>query len=240
MIAISTPPTGIGAQIVGLISRYQAPPPPPPNPVSPSALLPEVIGNSVDNIATAFGLSAAEIAAQINAGMSLDDILVLNGIDPELGVDALLLDAAAAIDQAVIDGLIDQDTADANLERLRSTIEGLLGSSTILRSVVQDSPEPIVYSSSGDLPDTDLLEGIANYLGIEAEALIAYTEQGFTIAEGITQENGEVWQVVEGLLNPSRQQLDAAVEQGRLSNEQASAMLQRMREALQQFIFNVS
>jgi uncharacterized protein (DUF2267 family) len=73
----------------------------------------------VNSVATATGLTAAEITEQVQAGTSLATILTENGVNVETFVDEQLADMQTRLDEQVAAGRISQAVADARLALAR-------------------------------------------------------------------------------------------------------------------------
>ncbi len=79
-------------------------------------------------------------------------------------------------------------------------------------------------------PQNSLIAIAAETLGLTPQALIAELQAGKTIAD-VAEEHGVALEsLVEAFLAPRAEALQAAVEAGRLTQEQADALLAQMRE----------
>ncbi len=76
----------------------------------------------LDDLAATLGTTADELKAELRAGTSLADIAAAAGIDINTIIDQIETQMTDRINQALADGVIDQDQADTKLEGLRDRI----------------------------------------------------------------------------------------------------------------------
>ena len=83
---------------------------------------------SIDTAVEVLGIDAETLRDELRAGNSLADIAEANGVDPQTLIDALVAEAEAMLDQAVADGRIDAEVADARRadldERIAARVAG--------------------------------------------------------------------------------------------------------------------
>jgi hypothetical protein len=82
-------------------------------------------------------------------------------------------------------------------------------------------------------PENSLISIAAEALDMTREELIAELEAGKTIAQVAEEQGVALETIVEAFLAPREEALQAAVEAGRITQEQADAMLAQMREHVQ-------
>lgn len=75
-----------------------------------------------EELATTLGITPDELTSQLRAGTSLADLADSAGVDVDTLIDQIEERATDRINQAVTDGRIDQERADAKLETLRDDI----------------------------------------------------------------------------------------------------------------------
>jgi len=76
----------------------------------------------LDIVAELTGLAVEDVQDRREAGESIADIAESEGVDPATVTDEALAARTAILDQKVADGTIDQETADAMLERMTDRI----------------------------------------------------------------------------------------------------------------------
>lgn len=75
-----------------------------------------------------------------------------------------------------------------------------------------------------------LVAVVAEELGVERAAVLAALNEGQTLADYIVASGGSVDAIVEAFIAQRQATLDQAVEDGRLTEEQAATMVTHMRE----------
>lgn len=87
-----------------------------------------VFGRAADPrvLTTLLGLNGAELMTQLRDGSTLAEIATAHGVEPQAVVDALVAEAKTHLDQAVIDGRIDQSEADQKLVDAMSRIAAMV------------------------------------------------------------------------------------------------------------------
>ncbi|MHB9148882.1 MAG: hypothetical protein ACYC33_02170 [Thermoleophilia bacterium] len=81
------------------------------------------IGSMGTAIADLFGMTPDEMAAARNDGQSLSDLAQSKGVDQQTLVDTMLAERKEMLAQAVKDGRLTQEQADAMLERMTSRVQ---------------------------------------------------------------------------------------------------------------------
>lgn len=83
-------------------------------------------GHWRDTAASALNLSVADLAGELAAGTSLGDVAEAQGTDVAALVDALLVKATTALDQAVSNGLVTADQAVRLTQMLETAVSKLI------------------------------------------------------------------------------------------------------------------
>ncbi|MCC6222003.1 MAG: hypothetical protein IT201_00745 [Thermoleophilia bacterium] len=145
----------------------------------------------------------------------LADVAERIGIEPDELEAAVQAEALERLDQALADGRITEEQAD----RIRERIE------------------------SGELPfgpghgpggrhGAPVIQGTADYLGLTPAELLEQLKDGKSLAE-VAEANGQTADgLVQALLDGAKTHLDQAVEDGRLTREQADELLERLENRL--------
>lgn len=81
------------------------------------------IGSMGAAIADLFGMTPDELADARNDGQSLADLAEQNDVDQQTLIDTMLAEREEMLDQAVADGRLTQEQADAMLERMTSRVQ---------------------------------------------------------------------------------------------------------------------
>lgn len=170
-----------------------------------------VLGGSasmVDAVAEVTGLTADEVRAALADGQSLNDIITQNGGTVEEVVDAFIDARVAAL----------QGSRDSLIERVQEGFPGARG---------------MMAPFAGET----LLDVIVDLTSYESAADVwAALADGTTLEEVITGGGSNVDDVVAETLARREAALDELVADGRLTQEQADAMLARMEEEIREQI----
>ena len=180
-------------------------------------------GQVVDAIVNATGLSREDILAQLRDGQTFDEILAANDIDPQPVIDAVTAVVTDSLNQAVTNGRITQERADQVLANLPDNLDRLMNATTpggIIRDRVQGRLEDTLIGVLAEMAGENVgnvlrdavtppsLADIATQYGLDADAIIATTEQRIT------------------------DDVNQAVADGRLTEEQAALMLDGLHDRL--------
>lgn len=148
-------------------------------------------------VADALGITVEELQAAMEAGTSLEELADANGTTVEAIHDAIYDAQIAEINEAVANGDITQEEADAMIERME------------LQQLSQQ-----IFSKD------DAKAAVAAALGISVEELDAAKEDG-TLRDLIEESGVDVRAAVEEARNAA---IDAALANGEITAEQAEAL----------------
>jgi hypothetical protein len=171
-------------------------------------------------VADETGLQVQEIVTQVHEGTTLADIITANNGS----VDDVMAQAVTAatdhINAAVADGTITQERADQLLANLEAAItRGLNGE---LRRDGPDGRQPGNRERRGV---RNLLQAIADATGLEQREILQQARDGSTLADIITANGGTVDAVLASAIAASTEDINTAVANGRLTQEQADELI---------------
>jgi len=191
-----------------------------------SALRPErpiraLIGIVVD----ATGLEARDILGQLRDGLTLADIITANDGD----VNQVIADAVAIltdeINQGVADGKITPERADSLLSNLEDVVtqavNGELSPNRLDRGAVRDAAKRTLVGATADAT------------GLLPQQVIQQLRDGSTLADVITANGGDIDTVVNSAVAAATEQINTAVAEGRLGQEQADQLLANLPDLYQ-------
>mgnify|MGYP000848481698 CR=1 FL=1 len=162
----------------------------------------------VDAVAEVTGLTADEVREALADGQSLTDILSANGATVEEAVDAFIAGRVGAL----------QGARDDLIERVEQGTPGVGG-------------------FMGPFADGSLLEVIVDLTDYDSVADVqAALSEGLSLEEAITEGGSTVDEVVSEFLARREAALDELVADGRLTQEQADAMIEHMDEEISEHI----
>jgi hypothetical protein len=205
-IIVSTALMGSMALGVGFASAQDNPPPGRPRPIQ--ALI-EIVSEET-------GLEPREIAAQAREGMSLADIITANDGSVEVVIDAAVSEATEQINAALAEGRISQEQADNRLANLEDNITRALNGE---RFPNRGEGRPRMQAAQA------LIEAATIETGLEAHDLMQQMHDGSALADIITANGGNVENVVANAVAEATERINAAVVEGRISQEQADELL---------------
>lgn len=180
-----------------------------------------LVGDLLQIVADGLGIQPEDIVAQMR-GQTLADIITANGGD----VEQISADLAAAItervNEAVANGDMIQERADAILGNLDAAVEralngelrGGLGRLGMRgqRSFLQNDTRP-------------LISAIADATGLTGQEIVQELRAGKTLSELLDEHGVSADTVVASAVAQVQETLDQAVANGRLTQEQEDAML---------------
>jgi hypothetical protein len=178
---------------------------------------PGAIRQVVNIVADETGLQPRDILMQLRDGLTLADVITANGGSVDQVIADSVAQLTANINQAVTDGKMTQERADQALSNLQDVvtrgINGELFPNRLDRGAVRGSAQRI------------LVDTVADSTGLTAPQILQETRGGSTLAEVITANGGDVDAVVSSAVASATAQINAAVTEGRLGQEQADQLL---------------
>lgn len=184
-----------------------------------------VVAGTLAALTVSVGAGAAFAATQGDASPAtsgadspetfLADVAERVGVDPAELEAAVAAEALERLDQAVADGRITQEQADRARERIEAGD---------LRIGPGHGP--------GKGHNAPLVEGTAEYLGLTPAEILEELKDGKSLAE-VAEANGKTTDgLVQALIEDAKTHLGQAVEDGRLTDERADEMLERLENRL--------
>jgi polyhydroxyalkanoate synthesis regulator phasin len=162
----------------------------------------------------------------------IDDAAEELGIEPAELSDALENALEKQIDEAEEDGRLSQEQADALRERLQSMDMPLL----FPRFGLHDrGPEPFGGLGHLHVGVVDL-DAAASYLGLTRAELRSQLADGKSLAEIARAEGKSVDGLVQALVEDVSERIDAAVDDGRLSDDQAAELKEDLPDRITRLV----
>ena len=175
------------------------------------------------------GLTIAEIREQVSEGATLAEVITANDGDIQTVIDAAVAKITERINAAVDEGRITQEQADARLTDLEANITERLNAE---RPLWEGRPD------RGDRRErlANLLDGVIHeYLteaGVTGEVIREGRQAGLTFAETLTEAGVNVDEFVSVVSTQAETVLSEAVENERITQEQADTMLEIFTQRL--------
>lgn len=165
------------------------------------------------------GLEPREIIDEVRADKTLAMIITENGSTNQIVIDAALAAATERTTQAVENGRITQERADEILAELPEQLDTLLNTDA---TIFQFDPEQGRY----------LMHKVAQEVGLNREEMREALESGQTLSAVLTANNVDVTGFTDELVNEAETRLNNAVENDRLTREEANERLSHVRNNL--------
>jgi hypothetical protein len=176
---------------------------------------------SLEAAADKIGVDTTDLAAALRDGDTIADVGREQGVPVSDVVDAVVASEQERLERLVVDGILTREQADALSEDVRERatdfVNGDLAPFPIVRGPQIGLPEMHVHI---DIPLADAADAI----GIGVSDLVAALRSGDTIADVAREHGVPVSDVVEAVAATMQARLDAAVDEGWLTQGQADAL----------------
>jgi hypothetical protein len=168
-------------------------------------------------------IAAGGITSNEDQQALLDDAAKRLGVEPEALENALEAALAERLDAAVAAGRLTEEQAAELKERLEDGALPLFG-----------GPGPGLHVFGHHGPAS--LDAAAEYLGLNEAELRSQLEDGKSLADVAEAEGKSVAGLKTALLGAAREELDDAVEAGKLTDAQRDDVLERFEERLDDLV----
>ncbi|WP_421617204.1 hypothetical protein ACAF76_018985 [Brevibacillus sp. TJ4] len=176
-----------------------------------------------EELLTLLGLQAEELRTELAAGKTLAEIAESQGVEKQDVIDLLTTAEAERLAAAVEAGKLTQEQADGMKAKLAERVEQQVNNPGF------GGREGMGGKGFGGFFHS---EELLTLLGLQAEELRTELAAGKTLAE-IAEAKGVVKQdVIDLLVAPQTEKLAAAVEAGKLTQEQADERQARLEESV--------
>jgi uncharacterized protein YidB (DUF937 family) len=175
----------------------------------------------VNAVAEATGLSTEDIVAQFRDGKTLAEIVTEHGGDPKAVIDGAAAQLTDDVNQAVADGRITQTQADRILSNLDRILDNTMN---FERGGLRDRLENRL--------DNTLVGTIADLAGVTPRDILQEWRQGGTLTDVITAHGLDSNTVLAEITTRITDQVNQAVENGRITQEQADTILAGLPDRL--------
>lgn len=159
----------------------------------------------------------------------IDDAASQLGVEPSELSDALKQALKNRIDEAVEDGRLTEEQANELKDRIDENEYPMLGGPGLLGRGLHVGP------GFGPFGHVDLLETAASYLGL-TEAELREALEDSTLAEIAKEQGKTAAGLVQQLVATQTKRIDEAVEDGRITDEQATALKEHLDERIEAFV----
>lgn len=174
-------------------------------------------GPGLEAAAEVLNLDVDELHTQLHDGQTLAQIAEAQGVDVQTVIDALVADATDHINQEVADGELTQEEADQRLENLTERI------TTMVNEGRPEGEGPGGRGPGGPGHHGPKLDAAAEALGLSADELRDQLGPDTTLADVAAAQGVDVQTVIDAMVADAQEHLATAVEEGRLTQEEADA-----------------
>ncbi len=199
----------------------------------------------LDTVANELGLTPEELQTGLAEGVSIADLAAEHDVDIQLIIDALVVEHMAVLDTAVEEGRLTQEKADAMQTNAEEHFAEMVENAG-LGSMHHRGGAPGALPEEGmplgrfgaDMMGVSWLDTIAAELGLTVDELHTEMAEGSTVADLAAEHDVDLQIIVDVLLAEHEAAVSAAVEGGRLTQEQADAMQANMAERITDMVEN--
>lgn len=197
----------------GAVFAQAEPPNPPEDPQDSSARMwsGRRVGNRIalEALAEILDMTTDEIRSALQDGQTVLELAEAQGMTEEEVEAALQAAAEERVQQALADGKITEEQADAMLER------------------VANAEFPWLDQTFDRNP---LVDGLAEFLGMTSDELKAAREDGQTLEEILESQGKTMDELKAYAQEKAEERIQQALADGKITQEQADAMLERMAD----------
>lgn len=165
------------------------------------------------------GLEPEEIITQLQEGTPLADIISASGGDVDAVVSAAVSAATDRINTAVTEGRITQEQADHILADLEDVVTRAVNGELLPNRPGNRGVGARLRAARS------LIEAAATETGLAVRDIMRELRSGSTLADIISANNGSVDNVVASAVADATEQINAAVTEGHLTQEQADELI---------------
>ncbi|RME42759.1 MAG: hypothetical protein D6796_13960 [Caldilineae bacterium] len=194
--------------------------PPPPKPPAAAKVAP------LQELADVLGMPVADLRAALREGRTIEEIAAEQGMTMADLADALYNRAAERIEAAVAEGRLSRTRADRMLEALKTRHDACVNEGDCR------PPRPPRPPRRPRLKAKVRAMGriVADTLGMSGRELLDALRAGQTLEEIAAQQGVTMDAIADALYNAAVEQLDRAVENGRLTPERADRIRPRLEQ----------
>ncbi|MBN1680443.1 MAG: hypothetical protein JW966_09120 [Anaerolineae bacterium] len=170
------------------------------------------------------GLSVDDLKVQVREGKSLAELCTENGVDPQAVYDAAKTQLIADIEQALADGKITEERAERMLGNLDDALDAAMNAS---------GPDGLLLEMVQNRIERTLVDQAAEQLGMQAKDVLQEWRRSDSLAAVIEAHGGDVIAVLDATEAQVTGDVNQAVADGKITQEQADKVLANLRVRLE-------
>ncbi len=191
----------------------------------------DLLRDVMNAVTEATGLTVQEIMAQMrDDDLSLAEVIAANGGDVEAVKAEIIAAATEKINAAVAEGTLTQERADQMLANLPDRV-----SAAMEHRPSEVRPREVARAAAGLA--RELVNAVADATGLTPREILQQArEDEMSLAEVIAANGGDVEAIVAQVVAAATEQINAAVAEGRLTQERADQMLANLEDAINRLL----
>lgn len=177
----------------------------------------------LETAAEALGVEPLELWQNVEPGTTLAEVISVNGGD----VDQIMADATVAATEAINTALAEERITQAEADRMLENLDN-----SIERVINFPRPTPGDRLVTEVLLDGALLRQITASMDVPAQEVIDARQSGQSLASYVSENGGNVDQIVADTVVAVTERIEQAVENDRISQEVADELLANLESRL--------
>ncbi len=182
-------------------------------------------GMQLSTIATALGMTEADLRTELQAGKSVADVASAKSVSLDTIVNAVVTAEQTRLQQAVTDGKLTQAQADTMLSNLKLTLPSQLQTKTVV-GLSRRANGGLGFKSGAKL------SAIATALGVTEADLRTELQAGKSVADVAAAKNVSLDTVINAIVDAETKTLAQAVTDGKLTQAQADQRIANLKANL--------
>lgn len=170
-------------------------------------------GSMLDTLASELDMTVDEILTELEQGISIADLANNHNVDVDSLIDALVSKARELITEQVSTPWESRGYMDRSPRQGFSGMPGMPG-----------------------MRGNSILNSLAEALDMTVQEVMEELQTGISIADLATEHDVDLNEIVDAYLAQYQEQLDQAVENGRIDQEQADTMMQEMTDRIDEMV----
>jgi len=199
--------------------------------------------DSLDAAAEAIGVQTSELLSALRDGRTISDVAADHDVPVSTVIDAVVAAEQDRLDALVADGRLTQERSDALSADLRERVTDLVNGDLAPFPLLEPGfgagaiwpPGPLPRPGFiGDPAPWEFVDGplsaAAEAIGVDAEDLLLAIREGRTIADVARAHGVAVSDVIDAIVSTMRAHLDAAVDDGLITQQEADRIAADFRD----------
>jgi hypothetical protein len=185
-------------------------------------------GMQLGTIATALGMTEAELRTELQAGKSVADVATAKSVSLDAVVNAVIAAQTTTLQQAVTDGRLTQAQADTLLSNLKLTLPSHLQTKTVVGMNREFDSGRGGKGMKGGMQ----FSTIATALGMTEAELRTELQAGKSVADVASAKSVSLDTVINAIVTAETSRLQQAVTAGQLTQAQADQRIAHLKANL--------